>query len=331
MPTNPRAGFYKIAKTILDDEDLKSMTAEQRGIWFTIMSQCYRNWNPWEFRGQPIPPFSMITTQSNLLELCNMGKGDKRSRIRRTLNLLSSFNWIKTTVVYRKFTIITLCRAKRWQAIGGKKSQPRENQTETKKQPRERKENQSVIPFLKIAKTKAGPETDHRTVEVRKKQKPQPASGPQSGILLERFSEEHPARTIAQQWYEWRITNNVYIEKKGQSFEVDILPQWADALDKLNRLDGLSWDKIIEMIGWIQRSDFWWNKACPLSLRKRKDKSDDYKWQKIQTAMASNGYSRKRQRNTKAQETRIAKTSQQHFDPEYLRQRAIELGLDESD
>lgn len=116
MPTDPRAGFFLVPAAIEDDEDFQGLNAEQRGIWFSIMARCYRNYRPWTHRGVSMPAYSMITTYPALQAIVGIGNQGAK-RLRTTVRRLADHGWIEVTSRANRFTTIRLVKSERWQSF----------------------------------------------------------------------------------------------------------------------------------------------------------------------------------------------------------------------
>ena len=79
------------------------------------------------------------------------------------------------------------------------------------------------------------------------------------------------AKKLAQRLHKWIIKNKP--DRKIQNGWED---RWAEDIDKMNRIDGRSWEAIAACIDWSQRDDFWrQNILSGENLRKHYDRMSD--------------------------------------------------------
>src|SRR5690606_35133578 len=82
-----------------------------------------------------------------------------------------------------------------------------------------------------------------------------------------KFSEDHEATILTKLLVQMMLQNNPNARiPKTEKQKQD----WIDALEKINRLDGYSYDEIKQVIIWCQSDDFW--KANILSTKKLREK-----------------------------------------------------------
>jgi hypothetical protein len=269
MPTNLHHGFFLCPVDLDGDEDFQTLSAEQAGVWWYVMRQCYRNPDPWTWRGEPLPAFSMTTTYARIARKSGIpgakSANTKRSRAaeqkaRRAVAAVKEAGWIRVASRERGHTVICLLKATRWQSfetyrVTAKKQAPNKRRT--------------------------GGETITLST---------PSTSPTEKKPVRSFPDDHPGWEIARAYY-LKATEAGALRARGD-FETSTLLRWVDELDKLHRIDKQPWDLIRRVCEWLptDRDDAnpkwtgWWNKATPGTFRK-KDGDGQAKFDKLVRAM----------------------------------------------
>ncbi len=248
--------FILLWRSLLRDGWFMSLTDSQKWAWIGLLLQV--NFAPSEYccyrcdKEFKLPAGATAKTYRNLAKEAQVGEQVLRTVLRKAVNK-------GNVTILDRARCHVLYAVENWDKYQGPNAKPTQSQ---------RKANAGITKEQDLSSTKRGSQASKRKAK----------KGRTAEELLLLFPEDHPARRIMRGW----MKTISYLQTAAAQAEHE--DGWLDALEKLHRLDGHSWQDIGRLAKWVAQDSFWCtNVESPAKLRKKKDgvKYYDRLWRKM--------------------------------------------------